>query len=474
MYSKFPLIAAAVSAALVSAHAGATAPPTTLSVAANTTYSLVVAGSSAAQPSVATAFENDVCGGAGNTLLVSTAPDKNYNAYSCYASKAVTNSTTGATLIPSGQLVTIYYRSEGGSVVGALPVANEVEVKRLNLNDTTNCPVSVTGTTATCTVSGTSSLNGPNDSWTGAVTEDYVQLGVTDVEPAQLVNANYPSLYATSVWGPINPKGLGKLAKVQAIQQVFGIAVNTSGVPLDTADNGPNVNLSRESIANIYNGTYTDWSSVPDAITGNPIATSSSAITLINREAGSGTRTQFNIYYYNYGCGGSQSVLDPTPATDNYSTGDELNAAEAAPGSIAYASIDNLTTPKNTSYTNLVLATINGVTPSTLAAAAGEYDEWYEATLVPNTSKYTNNASDVSTWLQQDVPNLSAAPLAKDINVIPFLGSNTPAIPLGTANGTERTGTSTYGPTSLTTSIAIYVNPYTRNASSCSIPVEDN
>ncbi len=472
MNRNYPLIVASVAAALASGYANA-APPS-LAQAASPNYSLVMAGSSAAQTSVQNAFQTDVCGGAANTLVVK-GTDANFVAYSCAASASSPGVTVGG--ITAGQIVTVYYRSEGGSVVGALPIANNKMVKRLNLSDT-SC--SASGAVGTCTVTGVTVTNGPHDSWGGAVTQDWVQLGVTDVEPSQLAQPNdYPSLYDTTVWGPIasGQSGLKGLTAVQAIQQVFGIAVNTSGIPLDPALHGQ-INLTRESTANILAGNYTDWHAVPDALTGNPIATASSSIHVINREAGSGTRTSANIYFFGYGCGGSSSVADPTPANDNYSTGDDLTAANGAPGSITYASIDNLLVPKSTAFTNLVMATLNSVTPSTLAAATGQYDYWFEATLVPNSAHVTpgSNTDVLSSYLQGDLPNLTSAPLAADINVIPFLGNNVPSIPF-TIGSSERTGNQAYSPSAgvtATATISIYVNPFTRNGSSCTVPAEVN
>lgn len=455
MGNKYPLVTAAVVAAIAGGYAGTAAAQPSVAAAAGSTYTLVISGSSAAQSSIANAFENDLCGGAGNTLIVesnaSSNANKNFYAYSCSTSTAIPG-------VPSGTLVTIYYRSEGGSVTGALPIATEKEIKRLNLSDG-SCTSS--GTAGTCTVTGVTSTNGPNDSWNGAVTQDYVQLGITDVEPAQLIAKDYPTDYSTAVFGSATPAQMASLSSSAklAVQQVFGIAVNKNSLTLDTANNGPNINLSRESVANILEGNYSDWNSVPDAITGRPISTVSAPITEIDREAGSGTRTSANIYFLGYGCSQSSTAI-ATNGTPNYSTGDELAAANSTNGAISYASIDNLLPPKNTAYPNLVLATINGVTPSTLAAASGEYDYWYEATLVPNSTHLTGNAASLAAWLITDVPKLSAAPVAADINVIPNVGGNLATVPL-----TSRSNTS---------GISIYVNPYTRAKNSCNVPSETN
>ncbi|MBV8445158.1 MAG: hypothetical protein JOZ92_04505, partial [Candidatus Dormibacteraeota bacterium] len=218
MTHKYPLIAAGVAAALSGAYAQATAP--TIAQAAAATQTLVIAGSSAAKNAIISGVETDVCGGSGNVLLVSSAGGtKNFFALACNTTATISGITTGS-------LVTIYYRTEGGSVVGALPIATGYHPLRLNLSDA-SCTGS--GLTATCTVNGTTSANGPNDSWTGAVTPDAVQLGITDLEPGLLTGADYPTGYNAGVWGSASTAQMKALTSVRLIQQVFGLAVNNSG-----------------------------------------------------------------------------------------------------------------------------------------------------------------------------------------------------------------------------------------------------
>ena len=99
------------------------------------------------------------------------------------------------------------------------------------------------------------------------------------------------------------------------LQQVFGLLVNTSGQTFSS------VNLSKESAANILLGLYSDWNSVPDAATGQPISSVSSPITKVDREPGSGTRTSANIYFLNYQCGTSNSLPTTSTGILNFSTG---------------------------------------------------------------------------------------------------------------------------------------------------------
>lgn len=460
MAHKYPLIAAAVAAAFVSTYADAAVP--TPAQAASPNASLVMSGSSAAAPAVLNFVENSLCGSSTNTLLVSSVGGtKNFLAFACYLPSAVSDPTGTGPSISAGSLVTVYYRTEGGSVVGALPIAANHKVLRLNLS---NSSCTGTGLTATCTISGTTSTSGIADSWTGAVVGDYTQLGVTDVEPLQLTNADSPlppnGNYATSAFGNPTNAQLAALTTVPMIQQVFGLVVNTSGQTFSS------VNLSRESAANILNGSYTDWSKVPDASSGDSIASSTSKITRVDRENGSGTRTSANIYFLGYQCSSTANIQNNPGEALNFSTGDELTQVNATAGAIAYVSIDNMLNPANaTKYPNLTLAKINNVTPSNLAAAAGAYDYWFEATLVP--SPYvagTSSSTTLSNYLQANLPDISNAPALPDVNVIPFATSNnTPTVSTTGLANNAKTGT-----------LEVYVNPYTRSGNSCNVPSESN
>lgn len=442
MNRKYPMIVAAVAAAMASGYASAVVP--TLAQANAPVASLVIAGSSAAAAGVGTAIQTNLCGGAANTLTSSSQGGSgNFLAWSCFTAVAING-------LPANTLTTIYYRTEGGSVVGALPVVSNKQIKRLNLGDA-SC--TVTGATAKCTVNGTTSVTGTTDAWTGAVVADTVQLGVTDVEPSQLTNADFPSNYSAAAFGSASPAQLKALPTVRLFDQVFGLVVNKQGQTFT------GVNLSKQSAANILQGNYSDWANVPDAITGNPVSSASSTIKRINREPGSGTRTATNIFFLNYQCGSPVSIPPIPGETLNFSTGEELTLANNTPGSIAYTSIDQILNPANgTKFTNLVLATIDGVTPSNLAAATGRYGFWFEATLVPETG-VAGNSLALSNYLQTNLPKLAIAPQVPHVMVIPGLGGNTPTTPLTSIGaGTGQ----------------IFVNPYSRGGNSCSVPGEQN
>jgi hypothetical protein len=461
---KHHLIAAAVATAIASGYA--VAQPA-LSSAAAPTVSLVIAGSSAAQPGISAALTTDICGTAASTLSMrsgaSSAANKNFYAYSCNTVHDIP-AAGGGTDIPSGTLITVWYRTEGGSVVGALPIAAQHNILRLDL---TNSTCTASGATGTCTVTGVTATNGPSDSWVGAVTEDAVQLGVTDVEPSQLVGEDSPQkspygsapasvAYKSSAFGAATATQMGNLSTVALYQQVFGLAVNTSGETFSSVD------LDRSTAANILAGNITDWSKVLDHTTGAAVSSVSAPITVVNREFGSGTRTGANIYFFGYCQGGAGSSYISASNSLNYSTSDDVTATNATPGAITYTAIDQIQNGAGpTTYPNLVLAKIDGNSPSNLNAALGTYDYWFEATMVPNTTAIGtgNQAATLVNYLETSVPQLANAAHSPAVNVIPGYAGNTAAFPTPSNNG--QTGTS-----------EVYTSQYTRGGNSCAAPIE--
>jgi len=132
----------------------------------------------------------------------------------------------------------------------------------------------------------------------------------------------------------------------------------------------------------------------------------------------------------------------------------------ATVGAIGYTVIDQILNPSNkASWSNLTLATINGVAPSNLAAATGEYDDWFEATFVPNASTPAGASLDLSNFLQTDLPQLARAPQTPAILAIPTIGGNVGTVPL-TSNGGAGTK-------------EIYINPFQRSGS-CNVPAATN
>jgi hypothetical protein len=437
-------VAAAVALALGGSAAtqAAFAAPTAAQCAAPAA-SLYVAGSSAAQPSFATALANDLFDSTGETTIAAPAVAGSANGnFKAYCGFAKAGNGAG---VATGAVATVYYRGEGGSVVGALPIASGKTVKFLNLS-LPGCAVT------NPSVVGLSVNVGTTDGWTGCVSQHAVEMGVTDVEPSQFHTPNYPSAYSTAVFGSATQSQLANLTKTPLFQQVFGIYVNTQGI--NGLGTGQAIDLTRETVANILSGNYSDWSSVPTA-SGGAVSSTSQPITIVNREAGSGSRTGATIYFLGTNCVTFPvSLSDPSPLSDGYATGDVLTTASTTPGAITYASIDN-------SKAGLTLATLNGITPSNLAATNGTYDYWFEATAQKGTITSTGGLGIYNWLVGGELANVATAPHVKDILAIPNVGTNGGAVP----------ATST---ASVVGGVTIYVNPFTKGGNSCSIPQSTN
>jgi len=433
-------IAAAVALALgTGGVAHATAP--TAAECANPNEQVYVAGSSAAQNAFFTAVNTDFLGGNGSLYVSSNG---NF--------KAICGISSNSAVAPTNTSILLHYRAEGGSVVGALPIAAP---GTHNLNFLNTSGVTTVGTLTapvTLTTTGTSSTVGTTDGWGGAVVKHAVDIGITDLEPAQLVGANYPSLYSTTVFGSATPAQLAGLASSKQkplVDQVFGIFVNTNG--FSGGGTGQAVNLSKDAVANILDGTFSDWSQVP-TLTGSTVSTVAAPITVENREAGSGSRAQASIYFLDYNCAQSTTVIaDPSPASDYYATQDALNAASSTAGAITYASIDNNTTSK---APNLSLASLNTVTATNLHATSGDYGDWYEAQSIKGNTTLDTVGTAVYNYIVSTLPGVNKAPQAVDILAIPNVAGNT--APAGAVSGVGST--------------PIYINPYGRSAKSCGPP----
>jgi ABC-type phosphate transport system substrate-binding protein len=438
-------IATAVALALGGGITAAQAAPATPAQCAAAFNYLYVAGSSAAQPAFASALANDLFDSNGETTISATVGNGNFKAYCGFAKAG-----NGAG-VPTGSVVTLYYRAEGGSVTGALPIASGQPIKQLDLTPSA-CQV------AGPVVNGTSASVGTTDGWTGCVSNHAVEMGVTDVDPPQFTKSsgNYPTAYSATVFGSANLATFSFAGQSRLFDQVFGLYVNTQSIN-GASSPGAVLNLSREAGAAIFSGDYTDWSEIASA-NGGAVSNVAAPITVVSREAGSGTRTGASLYFLGSNCNkAALTYVDNFPALDGYATGDVLTYASTIPGAITYASIDN-------AKTNLTIAQLSGVTPSNLAAATGQYDWWFEA--------YTQRAATIASpgglalynWLKSgELANLATAPQKSDVLVIPNLGTNGP----GTGNPPIQI-------VPLLQNGAIYLNPYSRGSSNCNIPTPAN
>ena len=427
-------IAAAVAVA-IGGHTLAQAAPT-VAACASAAAKLYIAGSSAAQNAFGVALANDLFDAGGETTISAT--NGNFKAY-CGAAKA----GNGAGLA-TGTITTVYYRGEGGSVVGALPIVSGKSVKMLDIAPV-GCQIAAPATT------GTSATVGTTDGWGGCVTNHAVEMGITDLEPTVFIDPNYPRDYCTTVFGTANKTQLGNLTITPLFQQVFALYVNTSGI--NGGGTGQAINLTRQTAAAILSGSYSDWSFVPSA-SGGAVSSTSQAITIVNREEGSGTRTGATIYFLGTNCHTFPATLfDPGP--DGFATGDVLATAAATPGAITYASIDN-------NNASLSKASLSGVAPSNLAATNGQYDWWFEATAQKGTITSPNGTAIYNFLVGGELQALATAPHTAQVNAIPF------ALPTVNTSPTVPVTSNTNG------SGTIYLSPFSKNGNSCTVATEFN
>jgi hypothetical protein len=444
-------VAAAVAAVLAAGSAVASQPSP--ASAAAPAVSLFIAGSSAAKNAVLGALETGICGG--SFSLFSSTGNTNFLAVSCTPA-----AITGVPSANGSNVFTIWYRTEGGSVVGALPLVSGSTINQLSLAGAAG-----SGGSYTVAVGGSSAVNGIDDSFTGGVFKAPVQMGITDVEPGALVGNNYPSAYRTATYGHATPAQLALLTATTIFDQVFGIFVNTNSAPsqftaAENAGHGTataSLNLPAEAIANVLQGTSSDWSRVPDT-TGTAVTAASQPIVIVNREQGSGSRTSTDIFFTGDHCApGSTPILESTAGTaDFFSTGNVLATANTIPGAITYASIDNA----GTSFPNLTLVAVNGVAPTNLNAATGEYGDWFEATAVtgPNFASLSADQQGLINNLTTRFQTEATAPGGTQVLAIPGNSTNVASLPV--------TGTA-----SVNNGKTIYINAFTRSGGSCTSPL---
>jgi hypothetical protein len=447
-------VAAAVAAALASGTSMAQLAPTPASAAAPA-VGLYVAGSSAAKNAVLGSIEGtNVCGG--TYSLFSSTGNTNFFAVSC-----APLASTGLPSANGSTIYTIWYRAEGGSVVGALPLVSGSQINQMSLASATGTNNGTIGN-YTVAVAGSSATNGIDDSFTGGVFKAPVQMGITDVEPGALIGDNYPTAYKTSAYGSATPTQLSGLTATTVFDQVFGLFVNTNSANFSAAEKAgqgtttASLNLPMATLTNILQGNIVNWNDAEDT-TGALVTTASTPIAIVNREQGSGSRTATSIFFTGDECvKGVTSIHESTHGTaDFFSTGNVLAAANTNVGSITYASIDNA---GNASFPNLTLVAVNGVTPSNLNAANGTYGDWFEATVVTgsNFSSLTADQQGLITTLTSAFQAINTAPHATDVLAIPLYNVAVYP-PSGTADTTGGGKT-------------IYINPFTRAGVSCNNP----
>ncbi len=405
-------VAAAVAAALAVSTTGVSfaVGPTPLQ-ASNAFHKIYMAGSSAAAAGIISYIENSYCGGVNFSVFQTPASVVNkpdFRAVSCTATLAPFTGTT----------MTVWYRAEGGSVVGVFPVINNTVVKQLDMVNAA-CTLGTDGVNYNCTgVLGTASVNGTNDSWSGGVISHNVDLGISDLEPGVFGSSatwaggashDPVGTYATSFTGADHTAAqLQSMAHTTIFQQTFGFVVSNNLTFTD---------LPRDQITAILNLAVTDWSQVTLA---NNAAAGSGAIHVCHREMGSGTRAATDLYLNNPGCVVAANVIsDADPANDNFQTLAELNCVNTHSNAIGYVSVDNFSKvgPGQT-FTATKPVTVSGTLPSAVASGVGSYTNVYEASLNRNAAM-SSDAINLLTNLQPALQNVNTTSTSAQITAIP-------------------------------------------------------
>lgn len=438
-------IAAAVATGLALGGAAFAAPPTP-SAAQGAAHQIFMAGSSAAANGVVAFLEQTICGNTGYSVFTtptSTPGLPDFRAVSC--SPAANEPFSGSTL-------TVWYRPEGGSVVGVLPVINNTSIKQLSMT-AAGCTLTSSATAATaaynCTgVGGTTPGNGTDDSFGTGTFSHNVDVGVSDLEPGAFGNT---TIGATKAWagggnndpfgtytaaftGPDQgPAALQAMTHTTVFQQVFGFVVSTNlGI----------TSLPKEQIAGIFDALVTDWSNVATGATSSATVTATSTpIVICNREIGSGTRAEADVFLNGDGCNGvgSLQVLTDvagavigtvTEPNDNFQTAAELDCVNRNANAIGYVSIDNFSKLGTTVAPNVNAIAVSGTPASQLNGATGVYSDVFEASLNENASA----SADGKTWYTDLVPILQAVnttPKSGQVLAIPGQpAGNTASLPL--------------------------------------------
>jgi hypothetical protein len=420
-------IAAAVAAVIAAcgAASAAYAGSTTAAVANAAAYKFYTGGSSAAVSGLSTGVGADLCGGVANVTVFTSNPSgsptrtPDFRAFSCVAAKPA-----GAPWV--GQQITVYYRAEGGSVVGAYAPLNNLSVNQLNLG-TAACgaPVVQTDTSfiSSCTVGGFSDVNGPTDSYTSGVSPHVLEYGISDLEPGVFGNSfgepwagggnDDPTSVYPFLGADATPDQLQGMTHTLLFQQTFGLVANKG---LGITD------MPRQVAAAIFNGTLSNWQDV--AINGVQVKAASTPIHVCHRDLGSGTRTSTDIFFEQTGCntvGGTAGLADAGTNPDNFSTGDVLACVDGDAASIGYVSVDNFSKVK----TNTTALTLDGQTASNKAAAQGDYGWAYEASANKNTNiTFTANQNTFWNYFIPAIQTLATAPQSAQINVLPGVTTN--------------------------------------------------
>jgi hypothetical protein len=396
------LIAAAVAASCVAGQALAIAPGGPFAV------TLTISGASAFQGAIESELSrvgsaicnNPTAGTATYNRFLSSAND--FRAYTC-------NLAPGVLSPGGGEAAAIYYRGEGGSVVGLAPLLSGTRFngaaiptpKRLALS---GCPAGApaAGATVTCTIGAYSLASEAAGTAVTGLENATSQVGFADVEPSLFFGENYPTASATTGIPFLQPalsagerNTLNGNAEV-LVGQSFALVVNTSNAELAALPS-----LSKTTVSSILRGEYADWSSVPNG-SGGTVTTTSLPIKLCRREQGSGTQVAASIFFNSYpttltpfASGDVQGALAVDlgggGVVENASTGAMrtcISTPTAASGGGAAGGIGYYSTEADAAGRHAIQIDNQGTSIAEtanntgVAVATGQYDFWYEEVVI--------------------------------------------------------------------------------------------
>ena len=470
-------VAAVIACSAVPAFASDLA--TTTGVQNGTIAGVVVnaSGASAQRDAFLSFMARTICQ-AGSFDMYRAAPTggQDFRAYSC---RIVNNA--GIYGGAANQLAVVFYRSEGGSAWGPVPMsqrnavapfytpANDIAVMRLNVDGTCTTTSTASVGTVNYTVHDcplpTNDYQLASDTSASAdanLTLDTVDLGVADEEPKMFTGVNFPTVSTrlTAIPSGSRDSNLGQLNNIAQVGfgQLFGVVVNNTTGPLAGAPNATRRNIGKNVVAGIFNGTYTDWSQVISG-DGTLVNPGGQQIKVCRREPGSGTQVAAHQYFLGTpGC--KPQFPNGTFVTDG-ADADNTNLAADTDGVIERGTSADLATcvgtlpgaigivVGNAAPANTVFLNLDGRVPDRNLAAVGGYDYWFEQTFTINPRLGAGAVQDLAQALIDEAKLSGSAPNVASVISLPNdnndpLGqgafvAGTPPISFGTRGGNSCT-----------------------------------
>lgn len=375
--------------------------------------SLTVAGSSAQQETFRENFFA-ACEPATRNIyqarLSGSSQSYEFYAYSCRIRGVVPGNshTPPASLI--GRNAIVYYRSEGGAVYGYGALAKGLPIKRLVVDG--SCLEVAYPSIGTCFV-GPYTLH--DDTATGLI-GDAVALSTSDVDHELFaLPEHWPA--GTTLGARPTPEEHASISRQLTTGIVMGVLVSSSRSVGD---------LSRQDVYSILSGVYGEWAQIASPLNG---VVEPGEITVCRRTPGASEQIAGTVYFNRQGCGvpSEPMVPDPigpwfgNPFIDNTSATGVGTCVANNPNAIGIRHYET-TPPAGTKW-----VTINGVQPSRLAAALGDYDFWYESSYLWNS---TIPLSELAAHLLTTAPYTDHLPTLDSTLALGSYSFNNVAIPV--------------------------------------------